>query len=105
MKKVIKLKEKDIEQLVRKIINESELNEGNYQQLLKRVERIDNKILKSNKTKAKKEWTERREEIIGQYGDDREWDGMGRRDLENAVDDGEEIIDFYEINESELNGG
>ena len=75
----------------------SVLNESSYFQLLDKIEKLDAKILNSKNVKAKEEWVERRGEIIGQYGDDDEWDGMGTGDLQTAIEDAKETIDFYDI--------
>lgn len=86
---------------LRKIIKEeisSVLNESGYFQLLDKIEKLDAKILNSKNVETKKEWEERRGEIMGQYGDDNGWDGMGIGDLETAIEDAQETIEYY-INE------
>lgn len=88
------MKHSHLKQIIKEEIH-SVLSESNYSQLLDKIEKLDAKILNSKNVEAKKEWEERRGEIIGQYGDDDEWEAMGRRDLQTAIDDAKEIINFY----------
>ena len=90
------MKKSQLRQLIKEEISKV-LSESNYFQLLDKIEKLDAKILNSKNVKAKEEWVERRGEIIGQYGDDGDWDGMGTGDLENGIEDAAEIIDFYDL--------
>ena len=90
------MKPSQLKQIIREEIQKV-LNESNYFQLLDNIEKLDAKILNSKNVEGKKEWEERRGEIIGQYGDDDEWEAMGIRDLQTAINDAKEIIDFYNI--------
>jgi len=88
------MKKSQLRQLIKEEISKV-LSESNYFQLLDKIEKLDAKILNSQNVEAKKYWEERRGEIIGQYDDDREWDGMGRRDLETAIRDAKEIMEYF----------
>ena len=88
------MKKSQLRQIIKEEISKV-LSESNYFQLLDKIEKLDAKILNSQNVEAKKYWEERRGEIIGQYDDDREWDGMGRRDLETAIRDAKEIMEFF----------
>jgi len=88
------MKKSQLRQIIKEEIS-NVLSESNYFQLLDKIEKLDAKILNSQNVEAKKYWEERRGEIIGQYDDDREWDGMGRRDLETAIRDAKEIMEYF----------
>ena len=88
------MKKSELRQIIKEEIS-NVLSESNYFQLLDKIEKLDAKILNSQNVEAKKYWEERRGEIIGQYDDDREWDGMGRRDLETAIRDAKEIMEYF----------
>ena len=88
------MKKSQLRQIIKEEISKV-LSESNYFQLLDKIEKLDAKILNSQNVEAKKYWEERRGEIIGQYDDDREWDGMGRRDLETAIRDAKEIMEYF----------
>ena len=88
------MKKSQLRQIIKEEIS-NVLSESNYFQLLDKIEKLDAKILNSKNVEAKKYWEERRGEIIGQYDDDREWDGMGRRDLETAIRDAKEIMEYF----------
>jgi len=88
------MKKSQLRQIIKEELS-NVLSESNYFQLLDKIEKLDAKILNSQNVEAKKYWEERRGEIIGQYDDDREWDGMGRRDLETAIRDAKEIMEFF----------
>jgi len=88
------MKKSQLRQIIKEELS-NVLSESNYFQLLDKIEKLDAKILNSQNVEAKKYWEERRGEIIGQYDDDREWDGMGRRDLETAIRDAKEIMEYF----------
>jgi len=94
--KLTLMKKSELREIIKEEISKV-LNESSYFQLLDKIEKLDAKILNSENVKAKEEWVERRGEIIGQYGDDGGWDGMGNGDLQTAIEDAEETIDFYDI--------